>query len=179
MSPICIGDMDNLVLQCNCMKSYNTPALRRELANYISGYVDGEGCFSVSFSERPKLLVGWEVKPSFAVGQNYDRREVLDLMQSYFGCGHMRRDWGDRTLKFEVRRLDDLLDKIVPHFRKFPLKSAKQKDFLRFVEICQRMKNLEHRKKSTLIKIMRSAYAMNGAGKRKFALNVILETLCR
>ncbi len=159
------------------MKGYNTPALRREIANYISGYVDGEGCFSVSFSKRQKLIVGWEVKPSFAVGQNYDRREVLDLMQLYFGCGHIRRDWGDKTLKFEVRRLDDLLNKIIPHFHAFPLKSAKQKDFLRFVEICQRIKNLEHLKKSTLIKIMKGAYLMNGAGKRKFTLDVILGTL--
>ena len=100
------------------MKGYNTPALRRELANYISGYVDGEGCFSVSFSRRQKL-----------------------------------------------------------NFIAFLLKSAKQRDCLRFVEICQRIKNLEHLKKSTLAKIMKSAYAMNGAGKRKFTLDVILGTL--
>ena len=74
------------------------------LEQYISGYVDGEGCFCVSFSYRPyNIKLGWEVKPSFAVGQNYDRREVLDLMQRYFDCGFMRRDYGDKTLKFEVR----------------------------------------------------------------------------
>ena len=104
------------------MNGYNTPALRRELANYISGYVDGEGCFSVSFSKRPKLKMGWEVKPSFAVGQNYDRREILDLMMEYFGCGFMRRDFADRTLKYEIRSLDKLLTKVIPHFRSFPLK---------------------------------------------------------
>ena len=161
------------------MNGYNTPALQRELANYISGYVDGEGCFSVSFSKRPKLLVGWEVKPSFCVGQNYDRREVLDLMMEYFGCGHIRRDWGDKTLKYEVRRLDDLLTKVIPHFKKFPLKSAKQKDFLRFAEICQQMKSLEHRKLRSLRKIMRYAYGMNGSGKRKLPLETLLTTLGR
>ena len=161
------------------MNGYNTPALRRELANYISGYVDGEGCFSVSFSKRPKLLVGWEVKPSFAVGQNYDRREVLDLMQLYFGCGHIRRDWGDKTLKFEVRKLDDLLKRIIPHFEKFPIKSAKQKDFLQFAKICRQMKSLEHHKTSTLRIIMRRAYVMNGSGKRKLPLDTILKTLGR
>jgi hypothetical protein len=159
------------------MKGYNTLALKRDLANYFSGYVDGEGCFSVSFSKRPKLLVGWEVKPSFCVGQNYDRREVLDLMMSYFGCGHIRRDWGDRTLKYEVRKLDDLLKKVIPHFIEFPLKSAKQKDFLQFAEICQKINRLEHRKKETLRRIMRDAYTMNGSGKRKRPLETLLSSL--
>lgn len=159
------------------MNGYNTPALKRDLANYFSGYVDGEGCFSVSFSKRPKLLVGWEVKPSFCVGQNYDRREVLDLMHQYFGCGHIRRDWGDRTLKYEVRKLDDLLNKVIPHFEKFPIKSAKQKDFLRFAEICVKIKKLEHRKVATLRKIMRGAYTMNGSGKRKRPLETLLKSL--
>lgn len=160
------------------MNGYNTPALKRDLAQYISGYVDGEGCFSVSFSIRPKLLVGWEVKPSFCVGQNYDRREVLDLMQQYFGCGHIRRDWGDKTLKYEVRKLDDLVNKVIPHFRNYPLLSAKQKDFLRFAEICERVQKLEHRKRSTLRKIMRDAYLMNnGSGKRKRPLETLLQSL--
>ena len=161
------------------MNSYNTPTLRRELANYISGYVDGEGCFSVSFSKREKLRIGWEVKPSFCVGQNYDRREVLDLMMSYFNCGHIRRDWGDRTLKYEVRKSEDLLTKIIPHFEQFPLKSAKQKDFLRFAEICRQMKGLEHHKISGLRAILKNAYEMNGSGKRKLPLSAILETIRR
>lgn len=161
------------------MKSHNTLALQRELSNYISGYVDGEGCFSISISKRPKLLVGWEIKPSFAVGQNYDRREVLDLMMLYFGCGHIRRDWNDKTLKYEVRKLDELLTKVIPHFYEFPLKSAKQKDFLRFAEICRQMKSLEHRKIRTLRRMVKSAYAMNGSGKRKLPLKTILATLSR
>lgn len=159
------------------MNGYKTPTLKRDLANYFSGYVDGEGCFSVSFSKRPKLLVGWEVKPSFCVGQNFDRREVLDLMLEYFGCGHIRRDWGDRTLKYEVRKLDDLLKKVIPHFITFPLKSAKQKDFLQFAEICRKISRLEHRRKETLRAIMRDAYTMNGSGKRKRPLETLLNSL--
>lgn len=159
------------------MKGYNTPALQRELANYISGYVDGEGCFSVSFSKREKLRIGWEVKPSFCVGQNYDRREVLDLMMLYFGCGHIRRDWGDRTLKYEVRKSDDLLKKIIPHFEKFPIKSAKQKDFLLFAKICREMNSLKHHNMRGLRAILKRAYKMNGSGKRKLPLSEILDSL--
>ena len=58
-----------------------------DLPSYISGYVDGEGCFTVSISPRPTLRVGWEVRPSLSVSQNGDRGEVLLAIQDYFGCG--------------------------------------------------------------------------------------------
>ena len=63
-----------------------------DLPSYISGYVDGEGCFTVSISPRPTLRVGWEVRPSVSVSQNGDRSEVLLAIQEYFGCGTLRRD---------------------------------------------------------------------------------------
>ena len=50
-----------------------------DVASYISGYFDGEGCFSVAIGPRPRLRVGWEVRPSISVSQNADRSEVLEL----------------------------------------------------------------------------------------------------
>ena len=159
------------------LRHYNTPTLNREIGNYISGYTDGEGCFSVSFSKRPKLKMGWEVKPSFSVGQNYDRREVLDLMKEYFKCGFMRRDYSDKTLKYEIRSLEELLNNIVPHFQKFPLLSSKNKDFLLFAEICGQMRNFEHRNLRGIKKIINLAYKMNGSGKRKYSQKAILRSV--
>ena len=159
------------------MRRYNTPTLKREIANYISGYVDGEGCFCVSFSKRAKLNIGWEVKPSFAVGQNFDRRQVLDLMMEYFGCGFMRRDYADKTLKYEVRSLEELLTKVIPHFFSFPLKSSKQKDFILFAEICKLMKNQKHLEMKGFKKIVDLAYQMNGSGKRKYSKDSLINSL--
>ena len=160
------------------MQGNNTLALsKKELAQYLSGYVDGEGCFSVSVTNRDKLRIGWEIKPSFAVGQNYDRREVLDIMHAYFACGHIRRDWHDKTLKYEVRKAEDLIEKIIPHFLTFPLLSAKQKDFLIFADICQLMSKELHHEKRGLIKIVSMAYEMNGSGKRKLPLQQVLRQI--
>jgi hypothetical protein len=64
---------------------------REFLSAYISGYVDGEGCFTVSISPRAKLKAGWEVRPSLSVSQNGDRAEVLHAIQAYFGCGSLFR----------------------------------------------------------------------------------------
>lgn len=164
--------------------AYNTPALElpkhRKIGEYISGYVDGEGCFSVSFTKRPKLLVGWETKASFSVSQNHDRSEVLFAMQDHLGgVGHMRRDLSDQTLKYEVRKLNDLVEKVIPHFDKYPLISGKQKDYLLFREICLLMKTESHRNKSGLRKVMNLAFQMNASGRRKYTKQDMLKVKSR
>src|SRR5438094_7102498 len=86
------------------MRSDAGPWCSREfLSAYISGYADGEGCFTVSIAPRATLAAGWEVRPSFSVSQNGDRAEVLYALQKYFGCGSIRPDRSDRTLKWAPR----------------------------------------------------------------------------
>jgi|SRR3989339_1016926 len=146
------------------------PALKkkRNIQEYISGYVDGEGCFSISFSKREKFLVGWETKPSFSVSQNEDRAQILFLMQEFFECGFIRRDYSDKTLKYEVRSLSDLINKVIPHFKKYPLLSEKQKDLEFFKRVCILMQKNLHRDKEGLQKIMNLVFKMNPSGKRKY-----------
>jgi hypothetical protein len=133
---------------------------REFLSAYISGYVDGEGCFTVSISPRRKLRVGWEVRPSFSASQNGDRAEVLYALQAYFGCGRIRPDRSDRTLKWETRRLEDILVKVIPHFRQWPLMSGKRYDFDRFAAVCHLMAAGEHRGRDGLIRIVELAREM-------------------
>jgi hypothetical protein len=142
------------------------------LPSYISGFVDGEGCFMVSFSRREKMRIGWETKPSFSVSQNADRAQLLFAMRDYFGAGFMRQD--KKTLKYEVRKLDDLLEKVIPHFDAFPLFSAKQEDFLLFREVCFLVKQGVQHTPDGLKKVVEYAFAMNPSGKRKYHREDIL-----
>src|SRR3989344_2042430 len=116
----------------------------RSIEDYITGYVDGEGCFTVTFNRRPKMLIKWELRPSFSVSQDEDRRQVLDLIREYFGCGYIRRDYADKTVKFEIRDHNDLVSKVIPHFEQFPLLSRKQKNFELFRKICGIIDRAEH-----------------------------------
>lgn len=157
------------------MRTHNTPALkRRNVAEYISGFVDGEGCFSVSFSKRPRFIVGWETKPSFSISQNRSHAQPLFIMQKYFGCGFMRDGKTDNTIKYEVRRLDDLLGKVVPHFKKYPLFSKKNRDIEKLEKVCHIMKKNEHTTPKGIKKILPIAFSMNGSGKRKYTKEDIL-----
>ena len=153
------------------------PSSREFLSAYISGYADGEGCFTVSIAPRASLLVGWEVRPSFSVSQNGDRAEVLQLIEATFGCGAIRPDRSDRTLKWETRRLEDLLDRVIPHFERFPLLSGKRYDFERFAAICRLMADRAHRSRDGLIEIVELARTMNPSGRRRYSAEEILATL--
>jgi hypothetical protein len=160
------------------MRSDAGPRHSREfLSAYISGYVDGEGCFTVSISPRAKLLVGWEVRPSLSVSQNGDRAEVLYALLAYFECGSIRPDRSDRTLKWETRRLEDLLERVIPHFERFPLLSGKRLDFERFAAVCRLQAVGAHRTRAGLIEIVELARAMNPSGKRRYDAEAIIAKL--
>jgi hypothetical protein len=141
-----------------------------DLPSYISGFCDGEGCFTVSISPRSTLSVGWEVRPGFSVSQNGDRAEVLLEIQHYFGCGRIRPDRSDKTVKWEVRGLGPLLSAVIPHFVSYPLRSGKQRDVELFTDICQRMAGGEHRTTTGLRSIMGLAVQMNPSGIRRYGL---------
>jgi len=162
------------------MRSDAGPLVSREFFSaYISGYADGEGCFSVSISPRATLGTGWEVRPSFSVSQNGDRAEVLHALQAFFGRGSIRPDRSDKTLKWETRKLDELVERVVPHFVRYPLLSAKQRDFERFAFVCWLMADGEHRSRQGLMKIVSIVREMNPAGRRRYDADELLVTLLK
>lgn len=148
-----------------------------DIPSYLTGFIDGEGCFMVSISPRRSLAVGWEVRPSVSASQNADRSEVLYLLQRYFGCGTLRRDPSDLTLKWETRSLRAILDHVIPHFQRFPLLSGKRRDLELFERICRWMDAGEHRTKSGLVRIAQTAGKMNPSGRRTYPPEVILKDL--
>jgi hypothetical protein len=148
-----------------------------DLASYISGFVDGEGCFCVSFVPSKRHRFGWEVRPSFSVSQNGDRAELLFAIQRLWGCGFIRPDRSDKTLKFEVRKVRDLVEIVIPHFRSFPLISAKQRDVVRFDEICRLVYAKRHLEVDGLARIVELAMEMNPSGKRKYLGSEIVKSL--
>ena len=149
----------------------------RSIEDYITGYADGEGCFTVTFNKRPAMRVRWELRPSFSVSQNEDRRQVLDMIRDYFGCGYIRRDFSDKTVKFEIRDHKELMTKVIPHFQQYPFFSAKQNDFDLFVRICRMIDDQKHLTPSGFAKIVGLAYQMNGSGKRKRTKEEIINDL--
>ena len=65
-------------------------------AQWITGFVDGEGCFHVGINPHSDMKCGYQVLPEFTVVQHERDVQLLHALKAYFGCGVVRRNHGDR-----------------------------------------------------------------------------------
>lgn len=150
------------------------------LESWILGFVDGEGCFCVSFSKSAKLKTGLEVRPSFSVSQKKDsvrKNPSLALIEKFFECGSQRPFNSNGTQKYEVRNLQDLNTIIIPFFQENTLITQKQNDFVLFAQVCSLMKQNKHLSTEGLREIIELATAMNFSGKRTYSKTELLDIL--
>jgi len=143
------------------------------IESYLTGYADGEGCFCVTFNRSNRHKLGWEIRPSFSVSQNMDKSEVIALFKDYFGCGSIRRDRSDKTVKFETRSVSDIVEKIIPHFEKHTLISAKRKDFQVFARICKKLYKQEHLMPKGFNEIVKLSCNLNQSSQKRIPRNAI------
>ena len=150
-----------------------------DLPSFISGFVDGEGCFSISFSKREKMNFGIEVRPSFSVSQNQRNLQIIKLLHKYFHCGAVRFSRRDSNYKYETRNIDDITSIIIPHFEQYPLLTSKAEDFQIFKQICLMIKKSLHLNREGLREIINLSYRMNEAGQRKYSKQELLTYTAR
>lgn len=144
---------------------------------YVTGLVDGEGSFFISFSKRNKMNLGWETRPTFSVSQNAKSRGVLFQLRNFFKCGFIRPNKSDGTYKYEVRSTKDLVEKIIPHFEKHKLITAKKADFELFKKAVLLIHKGNHLSKGGLVEIVKLAGKMNPSGRRNYPTTFILSEL--
>ena len=129
-------------------------------AEWITGFVDGEGCFHVGINRHSDLKCGYQVLPEFTVVQHERDVDLLHELRSFFSCGVVRTNHGNRWA-FRVRGKEDLLNHVVPFFSKHPLKSGKREDFEKFRSVLRLMEAGEHLTTDGVERIRRIASEMN------------------
>jgi hypothetical protein len=87
---------------------------RPGIEQWIVGFVDGEGCSSISVVRHPGCRLGWQVQHEFAVTQAASSRSALDLLVEEFGGGRVVEnprcgDHHDMLMRFSVKRRADLV----------------------------------------------------------------------
>jgi hypothetical protein len=111
--------------------------------NWLSGFVDGEGCFGIYCYKRGKIksFDSGFLSFEFSIQLREDDRPVLERIKEYLNCGNlvtgsrakMRKDGHPNArdqVKFCCRKLEELHNHIVPQFDRYPLRSKKQNDFI-------------------------------------------------
>ena len=129
-------------------------------AQWVVGFVDGEGCFFVGINRHLEMTSGFQVLPEFTVVQHQRDVQLLHALKEFFGCGVVRTNHGER-MAYRVRSLDHLNEKIIPFFDQHPLKSKKRVDFAKFRKILQLMAMGEHLTSDGIEKIREIATSMN------------------
>ena len=129
-------------------------------AQWIVGFVDGEGCFHIGINKNQEMKLGFQVLPEFTVVQHQVDEQILYALKAYFGCGVVRKNHGTR-LCYRVRGQENLLDRIIPFFEKHQLKTRKRVDFAKFRKVILLMQKGEHLKPEGLEKIRQIKATMN------------------
>lgn len=105
---------------------------RKHFGSWLSGFVDGEGCFRLIYetnNRNPRPLA------EFCLCQRNDDIPVLQLIQAYLRCGKIYTEYryknkvGNPKAIFRVIRFSDLAEIVVPHFDIYPLIAKKRRDF--------------------------------------------------
>ena len=112
-------------------------------ADWITGFVDGEGCFHIGISKHSEMSTDYQVLPEFTVVQHERDVQVLHALKKHFGCGVVRTNHGDR-MAYRVRKRDHLMKHVVPFFMKHPLKTKKRLDFIKFRKVLLKMSAGDH-----------------------------------
>ncbi len=134
-------------------------------AQWITGFVDGEGCFHVGINPHNDMTTGYQVLPEFTVVQHERDVQVLHALKTHFGCGVVRVNHGDR-MAYRVRSKEHLLERIVPFFVKHPLKTKKNVDFKKFRRILLMMEADKHLTSEGVEEIRSIAGQMNRGSSR-------------
>lgn len=139
---------------------------RLEMANWISGFTDGEGCFVVSVIKNPTTRFGKQIFPEFVITQGAKSLVALEAIKNFFGCGSIvlnkRYDnHNEHLYRYCVRSVSELDEKIIPFFDRFSLRTYKRNDFVLFKKVIRMMRKKQHLEERGWNKILKLASKTN------------------
>lgn len=133
-------------------------------SSWLTGFVDGEGCFYIRISKINKKIV--DVR--FSISQHIRDINILIKIKDYLNCGVMETvNTRPDQANFVVYRFSDIFNKVIPFFHLNPLQGIKQLDYLDFCEICNTLSRVNNKKTKlddsqlSLIKVIKSKMNKN------------------
>ncbi len=105
---------------------------RDAFGHWLSGLTDGEGSFMLAVINRNNQRK--QPVARFQIKLRSDEFPILQMIQSYWECGagvhgECRGNGHCPMRSFNTRRIIDLVKVVVPHFRRYPLRAKKARDF--------------------------------------------------
>lgn len=128
--------------------------------NWITGFVDAEGCFHVGLEKSRSHNTGWSIRPCFIIKLHIRDENLLLQIKSFFGdIGNIHTF--NKSVLYRVQDYKSIISAIIPHFNNYPLITEKQNDFLIFKNILEIMSKKEHLRHEGLIQILSLKASLN------------------
>jgi hypothetical protein len=115
---------------------------------YIVGFVDGEGCFSISLNKNGDRLP--EVRLIFEIELREDDEPILREIRKVLDCGtiyhldYKRYAKWRPHVKLKVSNFTDISTKIIPFFERYPPQAKKRLQFERFCLAAELIGSKQH-----------------------------------
>lgn len=141
-------------------RSYSTKVNDNDILNpwFVTGFYDEEGCFNILITKSKSNSIGWQIQARFIIELNIKDIDILYKIQKFFGLGKIT--YTQKVARYAVFSIQDIII-ILNHFDKYPLQSAKQRDFYLWKECINLILNKDHLTKKGLEKIVSYKCAMN------------------
>jgi hypothetical protein len=128
---------------------------------WFAGFASGESTFNVSISKSETKL-GESVLVRFSLAQSLRDNLLIKNLVQYLNCG----DYSERFTQgpmctFTVRKLKDIIEKIIPFFDKYPIEGSKFLDYQDFRKVALLMENKAHLTPEGLDSIRKIKSGMN------------------
>jgi len=155
-----------------------------EFTGWVTGFVDGEGCFSIGLvrqsdrTGRRGYATGYQVSHDFVVTQGASSVECLHELCEFFGAGavYVNRRYDNHRedmYRYSVTRRQDLLERVIPFFREHPLRTAKRLDFEKFASCVELMAHGRHKTHAGLADIVEIMQTMNRKKPRQDLIRIL------
>ena len=141
--------------------------------NYVVGFIDGEGSFSVSINNHKTLKSRIEVKAEFEIELRADDREILERIMETIGCGtiydcsYERYGWFPHV-KYKIGSTKEMEKYLFPLLDAYPLQAKKAKDYLLFKEAVMIFNRKEHLTEKGFAKIIALRNRIRETGKKHY-----------
>jgi hypothetical protein len=112
--------------------------------NWVVGFTDAEGCFTVKISKSLSTKTGLQVQLRYQITQGIIDKVFMNNLAAFWGCGKVFLRFKQGKVDFQILKFKDLTEKVVPLFQNIPLEGTKQKDFEDFCKAVEIMKQKGH-----------------------------------
>jgi hypothetical protein len=130
--------------------------------DFVTGLIDGDGSFNVSFQHKPYR----RVRANFTIVQETACKELLTELKPFFGCGNVY-DLPSAASRYQVENVDFILNNVATRLNGVTFNTQKYLHYEVLIKVCNIIKTSGYKSDTSFKEIIELAYDSNLSGKRR------------